>query len=154
VVTCVILGIVYNAKSQHGSFYYMSNDVMQDLELTSILGIVLPALIAAQAVSLVLAFGIGLFSSRKVAVPVYKIEKWASQLRTGNLNTRLVFREREKKSTADLTRECNGVTDYYKAVFAEISASAEAMDADTGDSGKVRKQLEAIKKTLGKVHFQ
>ena len=154
VVTCVILGIVYNSKSQHGSFYYMSNDVMQDLQLTSILGIVLPALVAAQAVSLVIAFGIGLFSSRKVAVPIYKIEKWAGQLRTGNLNTRLAFREKEQKMTADMTRECNGVVEYYRAVFSEINAATEAMDADVADGANVRKRLDSIKTTLTKVHFQ
>lgn len=154
VITCVILGLFYLEKSRDGSFYYMSNDVMQDLELTSVLGIILPALITAQLVSLVIAFAIGLFSSRKVAVPVYKIEKWASQVRTGNLNTKLVFREKERKNTTELTRECNGVTDYYKAVFSEIHAASESMDADVSNASTVRKQLDEIKKALGKVHFQ
>ncbi len=153
VLTCGILGWFYNAKSQHGSFFYMSNDVMQDLELTNILGIILPALVAAQIVSLVIAFAIGLFSSRKVAVPVYKIEKWAAQLRAGNLNTRLVFREKEQKMTSELTRECNAVVDYYRAVFAEISAAADKIGADTQNAAEVRKHAESLKRTLDRVRY-
>lgn len=153
VITCAILGLFYLDKSRDGSFYYMSNDVMQDLELTSVLGIILPALITAQLVSLVIAFAIGLFSSRKVAVPIYKIEKWATQLRAGNLNTKLVFRERERKTTSELTRECNGVSDFYKALFSEIGAATEGMDADTGNATAVRKHVDTIKKALGRVHY-
>ncbi len=153
VITCAILALFYLDKSREGSFYYMSNDVMQDLELTSVLGIILPALITAQLVSLVIAFAIGLFSSRKVAVPIYKIEKWATQLRAGNLNTKLVFRERERKTTSELTRECNGVSDFYKAIFSEIDAATEGMDADVGNSTAVRKNVDTIKKALGRVHY-
>jgi len=153
VLTCAILAWFYNAKSQHGSFYYMSNDVMQDLELTNILGIILPALIVAQFVSLVIAFGIGMFSSRKVAVPVYKIEKWAGQLRAGNLNTRLVFREKEQKMTSELTRECNAVVDFYKSIFADIHSAAEKIGTEADKSGDVRKHVETLKKTLDRVRY-
>lgn len=153
VITSLILGLFYNAKSKVGSFYYMSNDVMQDLELTNVLGIVLPVLITAQVVSLVIAFAIGLISSRKVAVPVYKIEKWASVVRTGNLTTKLVFREKEQKDTEELTRECNGVCEYYRAVFSEISAASEGIDADVGNQAAVRKNLDAIRKSLSRVQY-
>jgi hypothetical protein len=154
VLTCVILGWFYNTKSQVGSFYYMSNDVMQDLELTNILGIILPALVAAQAVSLLIAFGIGLISSRKVAVPIYKIEKWASQMRTGNLNALLVFREKERRATRELTGEINGVSEFYKGVLSEVSAAAESMNADPADAANVRRQIEALRKTLSRVRIQ
>jgi signal transduction histidine kinase len=154
ILTSAILAWFYNAKSQVGSFYYMSNDVMQDLELTNVLGIILPALIVAQAVSLMIAFTIGLVSSRKVAVPIYKIEKWASQLRSGNLNTRMVFREKEQRMTQDLTRECNAVVDYYKAVFSELSAATEGIDGDTANASTVRKHTDDLKKALARVHFQ
>jgi hypothetical protein len=154
VLTSVILWWFYTTKSQVGSFYYMSNDVMQDLELTNILGIVLPALVAAQAVSLLIAFGIGLLSSRKVAVPIYKIEKWASQMRTGNLNALLVFREKERRATSELTGEINGVSEFNKGVLSEVSAAAESMNADPADAANVRRQIEAVRKTLSRVRIQ
>jgi hypothetical protein len=154
VITSGILALFYNAKSKVGSFYYMSNDVMQDLELTNILGIILPALITAQAVTLIIAFGIGLFSSRRVAVPVYKIEKWAAALREGNLNTRMVFREKEQKMTEDLTRECNAVVEFYSGVFSEIQAATQSMEAEAGSQPAVRKHLDTIRKTLSRVRFE
>ena len=77
ILTTAIVTLVYNSKSQSGTFYYMSNDIMEDLELTSIIQTVLPSLVAAQCVTILIAFAVGLFSSRKIAVPIYKIEKWA-----------------------------------------------------------------------------
>jgi len=153
-ITSAVLALFYNAKSRVGSFYYMSNDVRQDLELTNILGIILPALITAQAVSLVIAFAIGLFSSRKAAVPVYKIEKWAAALREGNLNTRMVFREKEQRTTEDLTRECNGVVEFYSGVFSELKAATQSMDAEAGNQPVVLKHLETIRKALDKIHLE
>jgi hypothetical protein len=74
--TTVTVSLVYNSKSQGGSFYYMSNDTKQDLELKNILEVILPSVIGAQLISLIIGLGIGLFSSRKIAVPIYKFEKW------------------------------------------------------------------------------
>ena len=74
-LTTVTVSLVYNSKSQSGSFYYMSNDTKQDLELKNILEVILPSVIGAQLVTLLIGLGIGLFSSRKIAVPIYKFEK-------------------------------------------------------------------------------
>jgi len=40
-LTTFALSLLYNIKSQKGSFYYMSNDIRQDIELKSMLGIML-----------------------------------------------------------------------------------------------------------------
>jgi formate hydrogenlyase subunit 3/multisubunit Na+/H+ antiporter MnhD subunit len=78
VITTVSLTVVYNSKSHNGSFYYMSNDIRQDLELKNILEFILPSVVAAQIFSIVIGLGIGLFSSenggadlqiRKMGVP-------------------------------------------------------------------------------------
>lgn len=151
VLTTILLAWVYNATSQGGSFYYMSNDVKQDLELTSILGIILPSLITAQLVSFIIVSGIGLFSSRKVAVPIYKIERWAEQLKSGNLNTNLAFRE--QKEMSDLTRQCNAVSAFYRSVFTDIAEAADGLEEHVGDSPVAEDKLARIRKALGKVAY-
>jgi hypothetical protein len=64
------------------------------------------------------------------------------------------FREKEQRMTEELTRECNAVVDYYKAVFSEISAATTGIDADTSNAAAVRKHADELKKTLSKLNFQ
>ena len=152
-ITTLLLSFVYNAKSQEGTFYYMSNDIMQDLELTSILGIILPALITAQIVSLVIGIGVGMFSSRKAAVPVYKLEKWAMQLKKGKLKTQLGFRE--IKVMKDLTIQCNALADTYRHIFKEIDTSLANIQGDrVYKSQAVTQELSHIQSILDKIDYK
>lgn len=151
--TTLILSIIYNARFQDGNFYYMSNDIMQDLELKSILTIVIPALITAQLISLIIAIAIGMFSSRKAAVPVYKLEKWAIQLKKGRLNTHLGFRE--TNDMKDLTIQCNALADTYKQFFSDIDQSLENIVADkVYKSQTVSKEINNIKSILDKLDYK
>ena len=61
--TTGLVMFLYNLKSSEGSFYYMSNDMMQDLELKNIIGIVLPSIIVVEIIAIMIAFGIGLILS-------------------------------------------------------------------------------------------
>lgn len=152
-LTTFILSVIYNAKSQGGNFYYMSNDIMQDLQLTNILGIIIPALIAAQIVTLIIAIAVGMFSSRKAAVPVYKLEKWAMQLKKGKLKTHLGFRE--TKLMKDLTIQCNALADTYKEIFLNIDKSIDIVLADrVYKSQTVIKEISNIQDTLNKMDFK
>jgi methyl-accepting chemotaxis protein len=150
-LTTLLLAVVYNAKSQAGSFYYMSNNVMEDLKLQSILGLILPALVAAQVATLLVALGIGLFSSRKVAVPLYKIENWAAQLRNGNLNTRLAFRE--TKEMQDITHLCNGVAETYRDVFSRVDQSLKVIEQAPSEKDSVTFEAMKLRKILEKLQF-
>ncbi|HUI92022.1 MAG TPA: hypothetical protein VLX68_07235 [Chitinivibrionales bacterium] len=152
VLATAALTVLYNFKAHGGSFYYMSNDMRQDLELKSVLEFVLPSVIGAQVFSILIGLGIGLFSSRKMAVPIYKFEKWVSQLRTGNLNTKISFRETEAEME-DLTSECNAMAGFYQKLFKEMSASAEAIEKNVGGNAAAMEQVNQMKKTLGKVNF-
>lgn len=148
VFTTAILAYIYNIKSKGGSFYYMSNNIMEDLQLQSILGIILPAVIAAQIVSLLIVAYIGLFSSRKAAVPVYKIEQWANHLKNGRLNTHLAFREtREMK---ELTIQCNAVADMFRQTLSDIETSVNVIGAEPGRTVKTDFEIEKIRGILGK----
>jgi methyl-accepting chemotaxis protein len=150
-VTTGLLAVIYNTKAQQGSFYYMSNDVMQDLELTSVLGIILPPIIAVEVIAVLIAFGIGLFSSRAVAVPLYKIEKWAVRLKNGKLNTTLAFRE--EKMMKDLTIQCNAVTDFYRSLVSDIREHTDAISHKPNDVPVVVLRTQRIRELLDKVEL-
>jgi methyl-accepting chemotaxis protein len=152
VVTTVALTLVYNTKSHNGSFYYMSNDTRQDLELENILEFILPSVISAQVFSILIGLGIGLFSSRKIAVPIYKFEKWVSQLKNGNLNTKLSFREDEEMK--DLTAECNALSGYYRDVFEKIGAAVDVLEKEAATNPGIAAQVKQLRKTLEKVNFK
>ena len=150
-LTTGLLAVIYNIKSQQGSFYFMSDDVMQDLELTSVLGIILPPIIAVEVIAVLIAFGIGLFSSRAVAVPLYKIEKWAVRLKNGKLNTTLAFRE--EKMMKDLTIQCNAVTDFYRSLVSDIREHTDAISHKPNDVPVVVLRTQRIRELLDKVEL-
>jgi methyl-accepting chemotaxis protein len=150
--TTVTVSLVYNSKSQGGSFYYMSNDTKQDLELKNILEVILPSVIGAQLITLLIGLGIGLFSSRKIAVPIYKFEKWVSQLKTGNLLTRIEFRERAEME--DLTHECNTLADFYRQKFIEIDAAVASIEQTARLDPLAQEKLNEIKRALARVSFK
>jgi methyl-accepting chemotaxis protein len=151
VITTAAVTLVYNAKSQSGSFYFMSNDFKKDLELKNILEVILPSVIGAQIITMIIGFGIGLFSSRKIAVPIYKFEKWVRQLKKGNLMTRLDFREKEEME--DLIHECNELADFYKEKFIEIDNSLKKLELTAMPDPEAQEQVNRIKQTLGTVSF-
>jgi nitrogen fixation/metabolism regulation signal transduction histidine kinase len=150
--TTVTVSLVYNSKSQNGSFYYMSNDTKQDLELKNILEVILPSVIAAQLITLLIGLGIGLFSSRKIAVPIYKFEKWVSQLKTGNLMTRIEFRE--KTEMEDLTNECNSLAEFYRKKFTEIDAAVSSIEQNPVIDPNTTAKLKEIRDALEGVSFK
>jgi methyl-accepting chemotaxis protein len=97
---------------------YQLDKSTQDLARESILSIILPALLISACISLLLAFGIGLYSSRKYAVPIYKIERWLSLLLQGKLGATLQFREKEEMK--ELSDKCNNLGVELQKTFHEI----------------------------------
>jgi methyl-accepting chemotaxis protein len=150
-LTTITVSLVYNAKSQNGRFYYMGNDAKQDLELDNILEIVLPSVIGAQVISMLIGLGIGLFSSRKIAVPIYKFEKWVTQLKTGNLLTRIEFREKEEME--DLTHECNTLVDFYRDKFVLINEAVCNLEKKNDSNPEIKEPIAALRQILQKVNF-
>jgi methyl-accepting chemotaxis protein len=151
-LTTATISMVYISKSQSGSFYYMSNDTKQDLELKNILEVILPSIIGAQIISLFIGLCIGLFSSRKIAVPIYKFEKWVLQLKEGNLLTRIEFREKEEME--DLTQECNSLATFYRTKFLEIDAAVKEIELQPSLDAKTSEKINEIRQALDKVVFK
>jgi len=99
---------------------YQWNQVNNELMRENIINLILPSLVISTLVGLVVAFGIGLYASRKYAVPVYKIENWASMILKGNMNAVLKFREHEEMS--ELSAKCNEVTAKLRSTLFEIKS--------------------------------
>lgn len=149
-ITTMLIAFVYNLRAQGGTFYYMSNDVKQDIELTNILGLILPSVIVAESVSLLIGLAIGLFSSRKLAVPVYKFEKWVSQLKKGRLRTRLAFRE--ERDMRDLTVECNAMADHYRESFSRLKELLSEMERRECVSKQCAPEIDTMRSILARFH--
>jgi methyl-accepting chemotaxis protein len=119
---------------------------MEDLELRSILGLILPALMVVQIITLGIGLGIGLFSSRKVAVPLYKIERWAEQLQKGNLYTHLAFREQEEMK--ELTIKCNGVTEVYRETIKSIASITDSLEQAADTPRRVQQRVAELRSLI------
>jgi len=150
-LTTVIFTVMYNAKSREGSFYFMSNDITLDLQLRSILEVVLPPLITAEAIGIIIAFGIGLFSSRKVAVPLYKIEKWIARLKSGKLTSRLEFRHEDHMK--ELTEKCNETAGFYHSLFLQVRSINEELERNGANPAEVKRLASQLRRILDKLEL-
>jgi len=116
---------------------YQWNQVNNELMRENIINLILPSLVISTLAGLIVAFGIGLYASRKYAVPIYKIENWASMLLRGNLAAVLRFREREEMK--ELSERCNEATMKLRATLIEIKSKVKNLqntypqDSDVGD---------------------
>lgn len=144
-ITLATLSAVYYYKSGSGYFYFMSNDLAQDLQRQSILATILPSLLIAEVVSVLLGLGIGLVSSRKFAVPIYKMENWISSMLAGNLGSKIAFREKEEFRT--LTVHCNSLSDYLTEILKDLERKLNDLEQSTMND-KAREKVAAIKKGL------
>ncbi len=150
-LTTATLTFMYNLKAKSGTFYYMSNDTKQDLELKGVLELILPSVVGAQVFSILIGLGIGLFSSRKIAVPIYKFEKWVLQLKNGNLNTKISFRENEEMK--DLTLHCNALAEYYKNAFMQIEESLKILEKEPHNL-VATEQMQKLRAMLEKINYR
>jgi methyl-accepting chemotaxis protein len=150
-LTTATLTFLYNVKAKNGTFYYMSNDTKQDLELKGVLELILPSVVGAQVFSILIGLGIGLFSSRKIAVPIYKFEKWVMQLKNGNLNTKISFRENEEMK--DLTVECNALAEYYKNAFLQIEDCLKILEKEPHNP-QAAEQIQKLGQLLEKINYR
>jgi signal transduction histidine kinase len=109
-----------------------------DIQKEHILNLMLPVLVISAAVGVVVAFGIGLYASRKYAVPIYKIEQWASMLQSGKMSAILRFREYDEMK--ELSQKCNELGALIRGTLLDIRTKVKTML----DSGADNPELEAI----------
>jgi len=125
IVTAALVATIVSAATivlvyylQHRSVLLYQLHETGSLSRSSIFGLILPSLIISIVVNLILAVCIGLYASRKYAVPVYKLEQWAQLLRSGKLNVTLRFRE--QKRMRELSDQFNSLTGDLRDKFLEV----------------------------------
>ena len=116
-ITLCSLLLVYFIQFRSVLFYQLNYD--QELTKENILGIILPSLLISAVVNILVGLCVGLYASRKYAVPIYKLEQWAKLLRHGHLSARLMFREREEMN--ELSTQCNLLAEEMREKIAQIS---------------------------------
>ncbi|MCX7727653.1 MAG: hypothetical protein N2053_12500 [Chitinispirillaceae bacterium] len=136
--------LVYYIKYKTVIVYQLEKHT-QNLNREHIIFLILPALIVSILVSVIVAFGIGLYASRKYAVPIYKLEQWASLLKSGKLGAMLRFREKEEMK--ELSDKCNQLSKEIMNRFLEIknlSISLKGNDATVPIANSIDKSLEGL----------
>ncbi len=132
--------LVYYMTYKSVILYQM--DRLTNLTKENIIFIILPSLLLSGLVNFLMAVGIGLYASRKYAVPVYKLENWARLLRDGKITAKIQFREKEELK--ELADQCNNLSGDLLIKLLEIKKQAELLSV----TGKDNETLEKIKKTL------
>ncbi|MDR2577361.1 MAG: hypothetical protein LBC70_00925 [Chitinispirillales bacterium] len=146
IISSASLLLVYWLK-YHTIAIYIWNQNNNNLHKEHIINLILPTLVISSIVGILAAFGIGLYASRKYAVPVYKIEQWVTLLLSGKMTAVLKFREREEMK--ELAQKCNDLGTMLRDTMLDVKKSVKAMqDAGVKDPG-----LEAITASLGKLEL-
>jgi len=139
-ICALTLFLIYYYKYKSTLFYWMNQS--QDLGRQSIGDIIFPTLLISAAVNIVVAFAIGLYASRKYAVPIFKLEQWVNLLLDGKLTARLQFREKDELSV--LSTSCNELSQSLGNTMSQLKEKAELLQTHYPDSeivGQIRTLL-------------
>jgi hypothetical protein len=135
--------LVYYLKYKSVLLYQM--DQLTNLTKENIIFIILPSLLISALVNFVLAGGIGLYASRKYAVPIYKLEHWARLLREGKITAKIRFREKEEMK--ELTDYCNDLSVDLLKKLLEIKKQVELLK-HTVNASEASEELQNIQRIL------
>jgi hypothetical protein len=135
--------LVYYLKYDSVLLYQM--DRFTNLTKENIVFIILPTLLISSLVNFVLAVCLGLYASRKYAVPIYKLEQWAGLIRQGKISAQIQFRERQELK--ELSDDCNTLANGLKEKFVAIKKQAQLLGEKMKDSPELRK-IEDVLSTL------
>jgi methyl-accepting chemotaxis protein len=146
-IVCVLsLLLIFYVRYKSSIFYHM--DLDGNLTKQYIVSLLMPSLLVSAVVNILVGLGVGMYASRKYAVPIYKLEQWATLLLNGHLNAKLIFREKEEMK--ELSDHCNALSDTVRKRFAEIKKQVIAYK----ENKKPCEEIEAIEKTISDLELQ
>lgn len=131
IVSYASLILVYYLKYQTVIVYQLDK-LTQELNREHIIFLILPTLLVSATVSLLVSFGIGLYASRKYAVPVYKLEQWVALLCNGKMSAVLRFREKEEMK--ELSDSCNRLATELRERFVDLHKLARHLKEESPSS--------------------
>jgi hypothetical protein len=134
ICSCTLL-LVYYFRYDSVLLYQM--DQLTNLTKENIVFIILPTLLISSLVNFILAVCLGLYASRKYAVPIYKLEQWAGLIRKGKINARIQFREHQELK--ELSDDCNTLAGDLREKFATIKKQALLLREKMEDSPELTK---------------
>lgn len=141
IIALLCMFIVYFVKYDTVVVYRLDK-ITQDLSREHIFFLILPAFLFSAMVNIVVASCIGLYASRKYAIPIYKIEQWVSLILKGKLTALLLFREKEEMR--ELSSKCNELAQFFRERLYSIKRQVE--DIKKNDPGS--QAVKNIERTL------
>ncbi|MBD3241543.1 MAG: hypothetical protein GF331_13220 [Chitinivibrionales bacterium] len=146
-VICVAsLLFVFYLRYKTILLYQMS--IEGELSKEHIVDVLLPSLLISGIVNILLGIGVGLYASRKYAVPIYKLEQWAMLLKNGHLTAKLRFREKEEMK--ELSDHCNLLGEEIRSRFSRVGELVGSLK----DKVDGTEEIEEIEKALADLELQ
>ncbi|MBD3315098.1 MAG: hypothetical protein GF344_04875 [Chitinivibrionales bacterium] len=132
----------------YGGLVYYPVDLQEGIgERTPIINLIMLPLLVSAFLNILVAFGVGLYASRKYAVPIFKLEKWVSLLREGNMCAQLRFREKEEMK--ELCGQCNALAGQLQDRFAKIKKEIRLLH----EKNTAPEDLSKLEKTVEDLHL-
>ncbi len=135
IVASAMIVVVY--VMQHRSILLYQLTEAGDLAKENILSLILPSLGMSVAVNIVIGVFLGMYASRKYAVPVYKLEQWAKGLNAGDLRTTLQFREH--KHLGEFAETFNTLSSGMRNRLEEVQKLLDSLSPELRDSDQAKK---------------
>jgi hypothetical protein len=147
IVSSFSLIFVYFIKYNTVIVYFLEK-LTQELTREHIIFLILPTLVISFVVNIFVAIGIGMYASRKYAVPIYKLEQWATLLCEGKLTVTLRFREKEEMR--ELSEKCNQFATHLSERFQTMKKQVETLK----EKGVPESDLKVLQDILNEVETE
>jgi methyl-accepting chemotaxis protein len=141
VVTSGSLILIYFLKYQT-IIVYQLDKLTQELSREHLIFLILPTLLFSAIVNILISFGVGLYSSRKYAVPIYKLEQWCNLLLQGKFSAVLRFREKEEMK--DLSDKFNDLSGGIRSNLLLIQSELDKIKKDMPEIASHTKQIDTV----------
>jgi len=131
--------LLYYREFGESAIYIMDrSSVLYPLDRQGLVNLILPAVGASTLMGMSVGWLMAFGASRRVALPIYKVEQWARRVSSGDLHVRLGFRKADHLD--ELANACNGALDKVREDFVEI----RSLVADEKIPKEVRDRLGEI----------
>lgn len=130
---------VYAWKFQDSSVYVLSQSTFVPLEKISIAAVVGPAILGCIIVALGVGVTMALSTSRRVALPIYKVIRWARLSADGDLQVQLGFRTGDR--LGELAEACNFLNSSFRSTLKDVRLLADRPDVSPEARAQILKAM-------------